>query len=133
MEIWPDYAMKLFSAMLFRSSKLRQITSHSSMKTLDHMLRVLYETAWHSRMLMCYHGQRFHPIFHPLSIWDDMERQLRHLQNQPLTLSEMGPALIRIWNKIPQEFFNTLIRSMRLRCQACMINANGGHIRYWLC
>jgi hypothetical protein len=40
------------------------------------------------------------------------------------------PALIRIWNKIPQEFFNTLIRSMRLRCQACMINANGGHIRY---
>jgi hypothetical protein len=73
------------------------------MKTLDHMLRVLYETAWHSRMLMCYHGQRFHPIFHPLSIWDDMERQLRHLQNQPLTLSEMGPALIRIWNKIPKQ------------------------------
>jgi hypothetical protein len=45
-------AVKLFSAMLFRSSKLRPITPHSSMKTLDHMLRVLYETAWHSKMLM---------------------------------------------------------------------------------
>ena len=78
-------------------------------------------------------GQQFHPIFHPLSIWDEMERQLRHLQNQPLTLSEIGPALIRIWNKIPQEGFSTLIRSMHHRCKACMINANGGHIRYWLC
>jgi hypothetical protein len=38
-------------------------------------------------------GQRFHPTFHPLSIWDEMERQLRHLQNQPLTLSEMDPVL----------------------------------------
>ena len=27
-----------------------------------------------------------------------MERRLRHLPNQPVTLAEMGPALIRIWN-----------------------------------
>ena len=52
---------------LFRSSKLRPTTWHSSRTTLDHMLRVLYVTTWHSRMLMCYHGQRFHLIFHPLS------------------------------------------------------------------
>jgi hypothetical protein len=38
----------------------------------------------------------------------------------------MGTALIRIWNNIPQTFFNTLIRLMHRRCQAC-INANGGH------
>jgi hypothetical protein len=25
----------------------------------------------------------------------------------------MGPALIRIWNNIPQAFFNNLVRSMR--------------------
>jgi hypothetical protein len=66
------------------------------------------------------------PIEH---VWDEMERRLRHLPNQPVTLAEMGPALIRIWNNIPQAFFNNLIRSMRRRCQAC-INANGGHTRY---
>jgi hypothetical protein len=39
------------------------------------------------------------PIEH---VWDEMERRLRHL---PMTLAEMGPALIRIWNNIPQAFF----------------------------
>jgi hypothetical protein len=38
------------------------------------------------------------PIEH---VWDEME-----LPNQPVTLAEMGPALIRIWNNIPQAFFN---------------------------
>ena len=66
------------------------------------------------------------PIDH---VWDDMERRLRHRQNQPVTLAEMGPVLIRIWNHIPQAFCNTLIGSMRRRCQAC-INVNGGHTRY---
>ena len=37
------------------------------------------------------------PIEH---VWDEMERRLRHLPNQPVTLAEMGPALIRIWNNI---------------------------------
>jgi hypothetical protein len=46
-------------------------------------------------------------------VWDEMERRLRHLPNQPVTLAEMGPALIRIWNNIPQAFFNNLVRSMR--------------------
>jgi hypothetical protein len=45
-----------------------------------------------------------------------------HLPNQPVTLAEMGPALIRIWNNIPQAFFNNLVRSMRRRCQAYMLN-----------
>ena len=65
----------------------------------------------------------FSPIEH---VWDEMER---HLPNQPVTLAEMGPALIRIWNSIPQAFFNNLVRSMRRRCQAC-INVNGGHTCY---
>ena len=66
------------------------------------------------------------PIEH---VWDEMERRLRHLPNQPVTSAEMSPALIRIWNNIPQAFFNNLVRSMRRRCQAC-INAHGGHTRY---
>jgi hypothetical protein len=49
-------------------------------------------------------------------VWDEMERRLRHLQNQPMTLVEIGPSLIRI--------FNILIRSMCRRCQDS-INANG--------
>jgi hypothetical protein len=32
--------------------------------------------------------------------WDEMERRLGHLPNQPVTLAEMGPALIRIWNNM---------------------------------
>jgi transposase len=46
------------------------------------------------------------PIEH---VWDEMERQLRHLPYQPVTLTEMGPALIRIWNNIPLAFFNNLV------------------------
>ena len=64
------------------------------------------------------------PIEH---VWDEMERRLRHMPNQPVMLAEMGLALIRIWNNIPQAFFNNI--SMCRRCQACM-NANGGHTRY---
>jgi hypothetical protein len=66
------------------------------------------------------------PIEH---VWNEMERRLHHLQNQPVTLPEIGLALIRIWNNIPQAFCNPLIRSIRRRCQAC-INANGGHTGY---
>ena len=66
------------------------------------------------------------PIEH---VWDEMKRRLRHLPNRSVTLAEMGPALIRIWNNIPQAFFNNLVRSMRRRSQAC-INANDGHTRY---
>ena len=62
-------------------------------------------------------------------VWGEMERRLHHLQIQPVTIAEMGPALIRIWNNISQACFSTLIRSMRLRCQV-RINANGGHTRY---
>jgi len=57
-----------------------------------------------------------------------MERRLRHLHNQPVTLAKMRPELIRIWNNVPQALFNTLIGSMLRRCQAC-INAHGEHTR----
>ena len=66
------------------------------------------------------------PIEH---VWNKMEQRLRHLHNQPVTLAKMGQELIRIWNNIPQAFFNTLIRSMIRRCQTC-INAHGEHTRY---
>ena len=64
--------------------------------------------------------------------WDEMERRLRQLPNQPVTLAELSRALVRIWNGIPQAFFTNLVGSMRRRCNAC-ITANGGLTRYWLC
>ena len=63
------------------------------------------------------------PIEH---VWDEMQRRLRGLQNQPLTLPDLSCALVRIWNGIPQAFFRTLVTSMRRRCRAC-IDSNGGH------
>ena len=41
------------------------------------------------------------PIEHA---WDEMERRLRQLPNQPVTLAELSRALVRIWNGIPQAF-----------------------------
>ena len=66
------------------------------------------------------------PIEHA---WDEMERRLRQLPNQPVTLAELSHALVRIWNSIPQAFFTNLVGSMRRRSNAC-ITANGGHTRY---
>ena len=66
------------------------------------------------------------PIEHA---WDEMERRLRQLPNQPVTLAELSRALVRIWNGIPQAFFTNLVGSMRRRCNAS-ITANGGHTRY---
>ena len=66
------------------------------------------------------------PIEHA---WDEMERRLRQLPNQPVTLTELSRALVRIWNGIPQAFFTNLVGPMRRRCNAC-ITANGGHTRY---
>ena len=66
------------------------------------------------------------PIEHA---WDEMERRLRQLPNQPVILAELSRALVRIWNGIPQAFFTNLVGSMRRQCNAC-ITANGGHTRY---
>ena len=66
------------------------------------------------------------PIEH---VCDEMQRRVRALPNQPVTLAALDQTLVQIWNGIPQLFFNNLVRSMRRRCQAC-IDANGGHSRY---
>lgn len=50
------------------------------------------------------------PIEH---VRDEIERRLRRLPNQPMTLADLGQALTNIWNNIPQAYLNTLIASMR--------------------
>ena len=44
------------------------------------------------------------PIEH---VWDEMQRRLRDLQNEPLTLPDLSRALVRIWNGISGIFQNT--------------------------
>ena len=94
-----------------------------------HVARVVrdYLIQQHVDLLPCSAGSRDHlPIEH---IWDEMERRLRQLPNQRVTLAEMDPAYILIWNNIPLAFFNNFVRLMRRRCKAC-IDANGGHTHY---
>ena len=66
------------------------------------------------------------PIEH---FWDEMERRLCNLPQQPTNLQELGRDLIRVWNDIPQDFHAHVIGSMRQRCPT-VIDAQGGHTRY---
>ena len=66
------------------------------------------------------------PIEH---LWDELGRRVRHRQNPPETLQELGDALVHEWNNIPQAFIQRLIGSMRRRCEA-VVAARGGHTGY---
>ena len=65
------------------------------------------------------------PIDH---IWDEMQRRLRGLQNQPLTLPDLLRARENLEWYSPG-IFRTLVASMRRRCQVC-IDCSSGHTRY---
>ena len=52
--------------------------------------------------------------------WDEMERRLRQLPNQPVTLDELSRVLVCIWDGIPQAFFTNLVGSMLRPCNACI-------------
>lgn len=65
------------------------------------------------------------PIEH---VWDEISRRV-YRNNPPGNLNELEAALQREWDRIPQEFFQRLVSSMRRRCMAC-IQSRGGHTRY---
>ena len=69
------------------------------------------------------------PIEH---VWDEMDRRLRQIPNQPFTLQGLGEALQEVWQEIPQALHANLVASMRRQCQEC-VNARGGHTHYWQC
>ena len=122
LEIWPvyDIGMKLFSLVIpFIQAQAINVTFQQD-NARPHVARVVrdYLTQQNVDLLP---WPAVSPDLSPIEhVWDEMERRLRHLPNQPVTLAEMGLALIRIWNNIPQAFFNNLVRSMRRRCQACV-------------
>ena len=66
------------------------------------------------------------PIEH---LWDQLGRKVRERHNPPETLLDLGNALVDEWNNMPQHRINTLIGSMRRRCEA-VVDARGGHTRF---
>ena len=50
------------------------------------------------------------PIEH---VWDEMERRLRRLPQQPSNLQELAGDLVNIWNDIPQNVHANVVASMR--------------------
>ena len=68
------------------------------------------------------------PIEH---LWDNLDRCVRHRQQQSQTLQQLRDALQDEWRRIPQRHLRRLIHSMPNRCQA-VIDARGGNTRYWL-
>ena len=66
------------------------------------------------------------PIEHLL---DNLDRRVRRRPIAPSNVIQLRQALIQEWNNIPHVKINTLICSMRQRCQA-VLNAEGGHTRY---
>lgn len=62
-------------------------------------------------------------------VWDEMERRIRALPQQPQNPQQLAEAFVNAWNNIPQDFHQHLITSMRRRCSA-VIEARVGHTRY---
>ena len=66
------------------------------------------------------------PIEH---LWDNLDQRIRRRRIPPSNINDLTQALIQEWNNIPQAEINTLVGSMRQRCQA-VLHAQGGHTRY---
>lgn len=66
------------------------------------------------------------PIEH---LWDELGRRIRRNNHQIINIAQLTAALQREWDAIPLGTIQTLIRSMRRRCVAC-IDSEGGHNRY---
>lgn len=66
------------------------------------------------------------PIEH---VWDHIGRQIRDMDNPPLTLDDLRTAVQRHWDGMPQDVIDNLVDSMPRRVQA-LAAAHGGHTRY---
>jgi transposase len=66
------------------------------------------------------------PIEH---VWDELGRRLDLRPRQPQNLRQLRIALMEEWRNIPQRRIQTIINSMRSRCNAC-IAVQGGHTSY---
>ena len=68
------------------------------------------------------------PIEH---VWDLLDRRVRARAIPPRNFQELAGALVEEWGNISQQELANLVQSIRRRCTA-VLNAAGGHTRYWL-
>ncbi len=68
------------------------------------------------------------PIEH---VWDALDRHIRQRVPVPANIQQLHTAIEEEWTNILQATINNLINSMWRRCVA-LLEANGGHTRYWL-
>ncbi len=66
------------------------------------------------------------PIEH---LWDVVKREIHIMDVQPTNLQQLRDAIISIWTKISEEFFQHLVESMLRRIKA-VLKAKGGQTRY---
>ncbi len=66
------------------------------------------------------------PIEH---LWDVVEREIRIMDVQPPNLQQLRDAIMSIWTKISEEYFQYLVETMPQRIKA-VLKANGGPTRY---
>ncbi len=72
------------------------------------------------------------PDLNPMEhLWDVMKREIRIMNAQPTNLQQLRDAIMSIWTKISEEFFQHLVESMPRRIKAVQ-NAKGGPTWYWL-
>lgn len=72
----------------------------------------------------------YSPDLNPIEhVWNASGRRIAARQIPPRTLQELKSALLEEWRAIPQDLINTLVKSMKSRCEVC-ISVRGGHTPY---
>jgi len=66
------------------------------------------------------------PIEHA---WDMLSRRLKSITSAVQNSEQVAAALVEIWDNLPKDMIDNVIRSMRRRMTA-VIRARGGHTRY---
>ena len=63
------------------------------------------------------------------NIWDELNRRVRRTEAKPTTLNQLRAKVLFEWNKLPKNYVQRYVMSMRRRCLA-VVNSAGCYTRY---
>ena len=63
------------------------------------------------------------------NIWDELNHRVRRTEAIPTTLNKLRAKILYEWNKLPQNYVQRYVTSMRRRCLA-VVNIAGRHTHY---